>query len=181
MLHLEKELVRLKKLISQSNPCTEDMPVGLTITASGNYYVVKYSLSQGPSFTNLDDAIGHLRAFLNKADEAKKQQNRFVNVFTKILDLRENQKKNFDEIAKELDISQSMVRAHYEVAVLHREHLDHWLFELPTRVRNVILASFGYIDKDEVKQRLRTNTLGAYALGKTLKSVLADYLEKHPD
>lgn len=68
MSTLEEVLVRLKLHITKYDPSIRNVPVGISISSSGVYFVVKYSLSQGPVFEDLDKVIEHIQSFLDNAE-----------------------------------------------------------------------------------------------------------------
>jgi len=55
----------LQEYINTLDIFTKDVPIGIIFSINCKLQV-KYSLSCGPSFTNVDEALQHIRDFLDK-------------------------------------------------------------------------------------------------------------------
>lgn len=181
MIYAETQLNRLKDYIATVNPCEQNVPVGITITASGNYFVVKYSLSQ-PSTVHkkLHDAILEIKLFIDEAERAKREPVKFENLSAKIISLRDDEKKSFKEIGKLTGMSAVQASHEYSYGkIFKKEKLDHWMFELPTRIRNCLIAWCDLVDKEFVKHAIEDGSINrAVNLGPKGIDVLKQYFDQ---
>lgn len=70
MVTLENILLRMRQVIKRLDPCTQNLPISISISVSGTYFVIKYSLSRElRTFTDLGLLIDEMDAHLKVLEE----------------------------------------------------------------------------------------------------------------
>ncbi len=65
-MKLENVLLALQDYLLMNNPDDRDIPIGITISFSGEYFCVKYSLGSSSYYSSLPGAIKQIEDFLKQ-------------------------------------------------------------------------------------------------------------------